>query len=111
MKRNVLLALLFALTLSLGIKAQEPKNPIQMTVYPNPAKSYVEVTSTNVEITLDKITLVDMTGSVIDIKPMSDLDEINNTLRIDLTRLYPGMYLISITNGDQVATRKFIIKP
>lgn len=68
--------------------------------YPNPFKSALNIEFNILEAGKYQITMIDMTGRVIDKYDNIYLDSGNNKLLLDGGELIPGSYLVRITKGD-----------
>jgi Secretion system C-terminal sorting domain len=73
------------------------------TLYPNPVKDVLNISSAK-GVTADAtVKIVSLTGETVMTKK---LNSINDT--VDVSRLAGGMYIASISNGDNNSTTKFI---
>lgn len=106
---NITLLLVFFF--AQGIFAQEAKQQTKpqeasviegLNLYPNPVSNgKVYITSTN---DLDKeIIIFDVLGKRV-------LETTVSTKELHISNLTPGIYIIKISEGDAVATRKLIVK-
>lgn len=85
---------------TLGTSQFDHKN---ITVYPNPATSTWNITSSNDTITT--ISVLDMTGKVvINLKPES------NTAQIDVTKFSVGIYIAKVESGNSLSIIKIVKK-
>jgi len=75
------------------------RNSIEFSVYPNPATHFITVKAENVSTCI--ISIFDITGNEI-------FRTESNTIKV--SELESGYYLITLTNGNQMATQKLIIK-
>lgn len=73
---------------------------INVTVYPNPAVNQVNVLTSEAQYQLDIFTI---TGALV--RTMSNC---SNTTSIDVENLPAGTYIIRLTNGNTVETRRFV---
>lgn len=71
----------------------------KVSVYPNPAKESVTITS---QVELNKIEVFNLLG-----KQVIKTSTLNNNI-LDVSSLSKGVYLMKLTSGDSVATRKLI---
>jgi len=80
------------------------ESKVNLTVYPNPATDYVKL---DLEEAIDNanIQLLDLTGRVI--KSMDASKQIN--LRMDVSDLNEGIYLLNIISGSKNAAKKIQI--
>ncbi|KAF2519451.1 T9SS type A sorting domain-containing protein [Flavobacterium salilacus subsp. salilacus] len=86
------------ITVSEILGVNDNKLQRDVVLYPNPATSLLNI-NTNANITA--ITVVDVLGKTVLSGNVS-----NNT--VDVSALQPGVYVISLTSGENVYTRKFI---
>ncbi len=80
-------------------------------IFPNPAKAYITL-ETNTEVQSDvTIHTSDLTGRKLLTIPWS-LDQGNNTIRLNLSSLKPGLYFVTISgnNPTSFAQQKLIVK-
>ena len=112
MTKNYFYITCFVFLFSLSSLAQENKDgatsrlqeqPLDnLTVYPNPVsgdKIYITAKSTGAK----DIEIFDVLGKKVMQTTVSNKE-------LNVTALTPGMYIIKITEGEQRATRKLIIK-
>ena len=81
----------------------------EITLYPNPANSVLNINMTDSENSITKIQIVDMLGKVV-----SSIENIqstnNNIITIDLVGLNSGLFFINLTfENQQVITKKLNI--
>jgi photosystem II stability/assembly factor-like uncharacterized protein len=76
-------------------------NESEITVFPNPAREYVEINNIDPG---SKITLMDLSGQFIKQETAQ-----NNSLELCLSDLTAGIYLLQITNQNQTVTQKLVI--
>jgi hypothetical protein len=77
------------------------------SIFPNPAKEVLNVTFETTESRDVNIIITDVMGKTIQ-NQTNSYHEGQQTERLDLSRLNKGYYFISIHNGDDVQTMKFI---
>lgn len=75
---------------------------IMISVYPNPAVNELTVTTDQAEYQLDIFTI---TGALV-----RTISNCSNDTRIDVQDLTSGSYIIRLTNGNVVETRRFVKK-
>jgi hypothetical protein len=78
-------------------------------MYPNPASDY-----TKVDVTLDgkgdvKASVLDMSGRVVKTVSMKGLSQGEHKIRIDLTGISNGIYVLSLSANGTVQNGKFIV--
>ncbi|APZ46124.1 hypothetical protein BW723_07350 [Polaribacter reichenbachii] len=71
----------------------------KVSVYPNPASEFVKITS---QVELNKVEIFNLLG-----KKVISTSKLNNN-NLDISSLSKGVYLMKLTSGDSVATRKLI---
>jgi len=103
--KTILLILIF--TGFLALKGQSPV-PQQVSIYPNPASSSINITFTEPLKSDISVTISDILGNKIETLKFSadalvhiDLDGLN---------LKNGIYLVKIETGDQSFLKKLLIK-
>lgn len=74
----------------------------QFSVYPNPAFDDVVYVTSELAGPKD-IAIYDVFGKMVFRQPL-------NSARIDISKLDPGVYLLKLTAGNRVFTRKLIVK-
>jgi hypothetical protein len=90
-------------TIATSINELEEK---QFKMYPNPAKSYVQINEYGKN--LKTIDLYDVTGKKIDVRSNPGL---NNSIKLDLMGVKKGLYLVKLTTNDsQILTQRLIVE-
>ena len=74
----------------------------EFSVYPNPAFDDVVYVTTDIPGQKD-IAIYDVFGKMVFRQPL-------NSARLDISRLDPGVYLLKLTTGNRMITRKLIVK-
>ena len=77
-------------------------------VYPNPTSGRVQLEIYVPENTMARVSMLDATGRVSDIGPMS-LSSGMNTMNINLPTRQPGMYLLRLQENGRVHTKQIIL--
>lgn len=80
----------------LGVETTELQ---ELSIYPNPASTIVNITSNN---SIDSVNIYDMLGK----KVMA----VRQTRTIDVSGLNSGVYLFKITSGNNVQTKKVVVE-
>ena len=75
----------------------------QLTVYPNPATDLLNVKTNNSD-TINAVQVIDLNGRQVMTKSFNNVSD----AQINVNDLSAGMYLINITSGDTVETKKFL---
>jgi hypothetical protein len=80
-----------------------------LRMYPNPASEF-----TNVDISLDgrgdvKASVLDMNGRVVKTVSMKGLPQGDHKVRVDLTGISNGTYILSLSVNGTVQNGKFIV--
>ena len=78
------------------------ENSVMVSVYPNPAVNELTVSTDQAEYQLDIFTI---TGALV-----RTISNCSNDTRIDVQDLTSGSYIIRLTNGNVVETRRFVKK-
>ena len=94
---------------ALGLDNMEDRNPV--TIYPNPAKNDIAIYfSLNAAANI-KVTLTDITGAISTQKKYDHLQAGDQVLHLDVSSYAAGMYLITLTNGEnRIVHRKVSIQ-
>lgn len=71
----------------------------EISIYPNPTSSVLNINSNN--ITLDKVIITDLTGKII-------LEQTQNTSHINVENLSIGIYIVQVYSGKNKYQNKFI---
>ena len=83
-----------------------PKNTIKINIFPNPASIYITI---NLSENIDPETTVniyDMLGRCV----MSEKFQLlNNSLKLDISQYYKGLYLFEILNKEYTYTQKVLL--
>jgi len=78
-----------------------------ITVYPNPAKEYINIDLSKLHGETSHILITDLTGKVLDKMIISSESSL---LTISLSQLPKGLYIVKLQNGDKCYNEKFIIQ-
>jgi len=78
-----------------------------MNVFPNPANEYINVEYTNIESTEVQLSIMDMTGRVIQSQNLNEAIGQQRT-QLDINALTSGFYFIQLVAGDTVQSMKFV---
>lgn len=84
---------------SIGIN--DPANAGQLKLFPNPAKSSLNLSA---EFTINQITVFNAVGKVVE---TNDVNGLNHT--INTSSYYPGVYFVQIVTERGTSTRKFVV--
>lgn len=95
--------------LTSGIKKEENLNYFNLRVMPNPADEYVIISSGAPVSAPGNIEILNTEGKVV-YKRSVILDANHNQYVVSTTELPAGIYMVKVTSGDQVSTKKLIIK-
>jgi uncharacterized protein (TIGR02145 family) len=90
----------FSVRLVSGQLGFEQQTISKIAVYPNPTSSTLTLQTTN-NITLDKITITDLTGKVV-------LTQTTNTTQVNVASLANGLYVIEAVSGNEKLVSKFV---
>jgi hypothetical protein len=92
-------------TNSLGSIAES----MAMKVYPNPAKSHVEISLKLPQLNNQRVSLTIQSASGAMVRSMPVTVSDGMITKIDLSTFSPGVYIVNVlSNGKVVATRKFV---
>jgi cyanophycinase-like exopeptidase len=82
-----------------------PLNPDQngLNFFPNPVKGYLNIENTSAT-PIKSVTLYDLAGRMIDVM----VTETSSDLRIDISDLRSGAYVLRIARGDELVSKKII---
>ncbi|MBA5630219.1 PQQ-dependent sugar dehydrogenase [Moheibacter lacus] len=78
----------------------EDQNKVNISIYPNPTKDFVNITSNKA---IDEISIYTMDGKLIQTLK-------GNTTQIDISNFSNGIYIMTIQSGDIMKTQKIIKK-
>jgi hypothetical protein len=85
----------------------DTKNSQKLKIYPNPASDKIFIELINPAKSVTNISLFDLNGRII-LNRMINKNE--NPVKIDLGGLSKGMYLIEVSNGEEVIHKPVIIR-
>lgn len=85
----------------------QPTN--EWSVSPNPAASYINLTYTSTENEQVELSLYDLTGKKVMSQPATSTFG-ENTHRLDIEHLIPGMYLLQLDGSKQHLRRKVMVQ-
>ena len=74
-------------------------------IYPNPSSGLVTINLEGVNNISTEICLIDLSGKMIQSTTVFD-----NQVELDYSNLAKGFYILQITNGEKVITKKLIIE-
>lgn len=100
---------LFSFNADEGIICIDENQDFDLLVYPNPARSFINV---HLKEPLDNnafVNILDVRGRRISGKS-SDLESGTRGFRIDLSGLAAGLYFVQMIEGEKIYTEKFIVK-
>ncbi|MBK7174003.1 MAG: T9SS type A sorting domain-containing protein [Bacteroidales bacterium] len=82
---------------------------LKATVYPNPAtdKVFVKISGIRTENAIT-VQLSNMLGKVVYHKELQN-NEVNETIQVPVSQLQEGIYMLSVTSGDQKLARKVVV--
>lgn len=93
--------------IGIGGGEKEADGLLEVSVKPNPANQYVEISYTSVEdLSMGNIKIWASSGSLIH---TANLKSKAGVEKIDVSNWQPGMYFYSLTNGSNMKSGKFII--
>lgn len=100
-----LMTILF-LALSISVFAENP--PLKLSLYPNPASSFVEISLNDAVNTDVTVTISDILGNKIKTVVFKPGEEMK--LEFADLDLKNGMYLIKVEVGDAIFLKRLVIK-
>ena len=98
----ILLLPFIASAQSVNAKQDTKPKAEEFSIYPNPAFDDVVYVSTDIVGQKD-IAIYDVFGKMVFRQPL-------HSARLDISKLDPGVYLLKLTTGNRVLTRKLIVK-
>ncbi|MEO6302464.1 MAG: T9SS type A sorting domain-containing protein [Bacteroidia bacterium] len=90
--------------LAVGIKTNSLKE-IQLTVYPNPCKEEFNLSTTDHNLINATISITNIIGEIVVTQKLETL-----TQTIDIDNLAKGIYILKITKGEEVASKRLIVE-
>ena len=78
-------------------------------VFPNPVQDVMQLNFISDESSIVEVKLMDLMGKVIETKTIEANDGLNNA-EMNTSFLENGVYMIRLTQDDEVQVRKFIVK-
>lgn len=92
----------FTAAKTLSIQECTPEEAVKsMKIYPNPAKSFINIDFLNKNLKQYQFTLTDFSGK--------QVFKVNNTDKIDVSKLSKGSYIGTLTIDDQSNSKKILI--
>jgi aminopeptidase N len=90
-------------TSSLVVGMKETDKKVYFTIGPNPAKDYLNIYFLNPSNETKEITIADISGKIILQTNTND-----QQLRLDTSSLINGVYMVSVTDGNDAVVKRFI---
>ncbi len=87
---------------SVVVGVEETENPVFFTFGPNPAKESIKLFMANSSDEV-RISILDITG-----KTMKEIRDAGETIKINVSDLPRGSYLIRLNDGESAFTRRFV---
>jgi len=84
------------------------QNSINISVYPNPAKEFININMTSANNSNAIIRLTDISGKLV-LSETKSLSEGNNSMIINTCDLNSGLYILKIQNGNEILNEKILI--
>jgi len=88
----------------LSIDNIKQNNDKLISVYPNPTDGQLQITSS--ELHIEKVEIYDVVGKLL----QSEIGQSDNTIIIDIARLSPGLYFMTVTDENQCKATKKVVK-
>lgn len=92
------------------LETEVPKQVIDFEIMPNPANDHVALRLQSTGKFPAKIDVVDITGKSVGINKRMNVVEGNSQLEMSISQLPPGIYMIRVTSGAYVKTKKFVVQ-
>nr|MBC8343193.1 T9SS type A sorting domain-containing protein [Bacteroidota bacterium] len=80
---------------------------MELIIYPNPVKDHVGININSVENTLGDFLIMDMIGKAM-IRKTEMIRAGNNQIDIHAANLSEGMYILNMTIGDKLISKKLV---
>ncbi len=77
----------------------------EINIYPNPVSDIVEIQLSGVESDYSNLELINSNGKIV---LAESINRIQDTRKLDLSELSQGSYILKITDGNQIITKKII---
>lgn len=77
--------------------------------YPNPSSDYLKIRGRNDQLYGSLVSLTDISGRVVYLQKI-ELEITNNEFVMDISHLYPGIYIVSLKTNNLLVTKKLIIE-
>jgi hypothetical protein len=87
---------------------EEPGLAEMLNIYPNPVKDNINIQLAGKKSVNLTITLTDLVGKAVMTKEIR-LENLNETESIDVTSLRDGIYMLRLSDGERIYTRKILI--
>ncbi len=91
-----------------GVSVDEIQYNNNMAVYPNPASSMLNIELLLTQFDDVKVELIDLNGSVVLSENVNSAIS-ERAFSVDISDIANGLYIVKVTNGDQVSTSKVTI--
>ncbi|PCJ64606.1 MAG: hypothetical protein COA58_12780 [Bacteroidetes bacterium] len=91
-----------------GVSVNEVKYNGDIAAYPNPANDILNVEITHTQISGVKLELVDLTGKTV---VSHQVEDVFSTIayQINVSAVENGIYILKVTNGDEILTTKVTV--
>ncbi len=90
---------------SISVGIEETESMLHFTLGPNPARDYLRIFFSHPSDKLYTLYISDLTGRKVFIETMENADRF-----IDISRLSPGVYLVSLSDGIDVLNKELIVE-
>jgi aminopeptidase YwaD len=81
----------------------------KLAVYPNPAKNIIYIQLLDIQKISFQLTITDLVGRTV-LKQDILLDSGNKTVPVDVSPLRDGIYMLRMSDRENVFTKKLVIK-
>ena len=100
---------LLASTGSTSFRFASPSTNNNITVYPNPAKSFININYNSSKTAQTSLQIIDQLGRVV-LNKTTFVNNGKNNLQLNTSTLTPGMYFIRLNNEINSQIQKFVIE-
>jgi len=88
---------------SIVVGIEETENPVYFSVGPNPAQDYLNLYMANTLEGMVQISIHDISG-----RSMMETERTGEAIRLDISSLRKGSYLIRLHDGEYTVTKRFV---
>ena len=96
---------MFGAVTVVGTASVDEQSLLNLSLYPNPASNIINLSIENLSNVELKIELYDVIGRLN--KTVNTIFE-NNKASLDISKLTRGIYIVKVTNGNEVSVKRFV---